>query len=309
MIVHRGYEGLNPSEPVVTAGIFDGVHRGHMALLERLVLRAGERGGESVVITFSPHPRLVLTEEREKQVYLTTTDEKRVLLEKCNIGHLVIIDFTPGFSLISAEEFIRNILAEKIGAKHLVIGYDHHFGRDACGDYMMIRSLAEFSGFTVEQVGGVMSGDLVISSSLIRRALTEGRINDANDWLGHCYQLGGKIVEGRGLGRLLGFPTANIMPGDSHKLIPADGVYAVEVILDAETYPGMLSIGHNPTINKGKKLKTIEVHLVNFKGEIYGKEITIIFRHRLRDEIAFDTTVQLIRQIERDRQETLRLLS
>lgn len=309
MIVHRGYEGLNSLKPVVTAGIFDGVHRGHRALLERLVLRAGQRGGESVVITFSPHPRLVLTEDKVKQVYLTTTDEKRLLLEKYNIGHLVIIDFTPGFSRISAEEFIRNILTEKIGTKHLVIGYDHHFGRDAGGDYEMIRGLAESSGFTVEQVGQVMSGDLVISSSLIRRALTDGRIEDANYWLGHSYQLSGQVVEGRGLGRLLGFPTANIMPGDSHKLIPADGVYAVEVILDAETLPGMLSIGHNPTVNKGVKSKTIEVHLINFTGEIYGKEMTVIFRHRLRDEIAFDNTGQLIRQIERDRQETLRLLS
>lgn len=309
MIVHYGYEGVKPVRPVVTSGIFDGVHRGHKALLEVLVSRAEEMVGESVAITFSPHPRLVLPGEGEKQVCLTTPDEKITLLEECNIDHLVIMEFTVAFSRMGAEEFLSTILAGKIGTKHLVIGYDHHFGRDAGGDYEMIKRLAETSGFTVEQVEGVKEDDAVISSSLIRGALLEGRLDEANRRLGYSYRLGGIIVKGRRLGRSLGFPTANIMPGDRHKLIPADGVYAVEVILGSVTYPGMLSIGYNPTVSRGERNRSIEVHIFNFEGNIYGNQITVLFHHRLRDEIRFDTTEELIRQIELDRKRTLSLLS
>ncbi len=309
MTVHYGYEGVRLLRPVVTSGIFDGVHRGHKALLEVLVSRAREMQGESVAITFSPHPRLVLPGEGLKQVCLNTPAEKITLLEECHIDHLIILEFTAEFSRMGAEEFIGSILAGKFGTKHLVIGYDHHFGRDAGGDYEMIKRLAGASGFTVEQVEGVREDDSVISSSIIRGALLGGRLDEANRKLGYFYRLGGSVVKGRRLGRSLGFPTANIMPGDRHKLIPADGVYAVEVILGPATYPGMLSIGYNPTVSRGERKRSIEVHIINFEGNIYGREITILFRHRLRDEIRFETTEELKRQMELDRDWALRLLS
>jgi len=309
MIIHYGYNDVNLIRPVVTSGIFDGVHRGHRALLDNLVMRAEETGGESVVITFSPHPRLVLSEAKTKPVYLTTLEEKRQLLEKCRIDHLIVIDFSLEFSRMGADEFIRKILVEKIRARYIVIGHDHHFGRDAEGSFDLIKHYTGSPDLIIEQVTGVRSDDTIISSSLIRGYLLEGRLDEANMLLGYSYSLGGTIVEGRQMGRSLGFPTANIMPDDKYKLIPGDGVYAVEVRLGTDTHPGMLSIGTNPTVNKGVKIRTIEVHILNFEGNIYGMGIDVIFRYRLRDAIRFDNTGQLARQMELDRQMTLQLLS
>lgn len=309
MVIHYGYNNLAFTAPVVTSGIFDGVHRGHRALLDILARRAEETGGEFVVITFSPHPRLVLSEGSAKPVFLSTPGEKIRLLEACRADHLVIIDFTPEFSRMSAVEFFRKILVEKIRASYFIIGHDHHFGNNAAGSFEMIKRFTGPSALRIEQVPGVRQGNIVISSSLIRGLLLEGRLEEANSLLGYSYTLGGRIVEGRKLGRSLGFPTANIMPDDEYKLIPGEGVYAVEVKLGNVTHRGMLSIGTNPTVNRKAQTMSIEVHIFDFGDSIYGMDIDVTFRYRLRDNVRFADTGQLARQMELDRQNALKLLS
>ena len=309
MIVHEGYEKLHLISPVVTLGIFDGVHRGHMALLECLVSRAREENGESVVITFSPHPRLVLDQNKNNLSFLTTMEEKKALLEKVNVDHLIIIEFSTRFSNIPACDFIKDILVEKIGTKHLIIGYNHHFGRKGEGDFNTIKICSEELGFKLEQVQGYHSEEGAISSSSIRDALSKGNLDDANRWLGYSYSVSGTIIEGRKIGRTIGFPTANIKPDFQYKLIPGNGVYAVEVRLDDQIFPGMLSIGSNPTDNDDIRLKSIEVHILNFDKDIYGRKITVVFRKRLRDEKKFENLKQLTEQMSQDKQDTLRLLT
>jgi riboflavin kinase/FMN adenylyltransferase len=309
MIIHEGYENLNLVAPVVTLGIFDGVHRGHMALLDCLVSRAREENGESVVITFSPHPRLVLENNNSNLFFLTTIEEKKKLLENANVDHLIIIEFDNQFSKISACDFIKDILLEKIGAKHLIIGYNHHFGRKGEGDFNTIKECSEALGFRVEQVQGYHTEEGTISSSSIREALSKGKLDDANNWLGYSYSVSGTVIEGRKIGRSIGFPTANIKPDSQHKLVPCNGVYAVEVKLDEKVYPGMLSIGSNPTVNTDAGFRSIEVHIFNFDKDIYGERISVIFRKRLRDEKKFDNIEQLTEQMEHDKQDTLRLLN
>ena len=309
MIIHEGYENLNLVSPVATLGIFDGVHLGHRALLDRVVLKAKEEKSESVVITFSPHPRLVLEKNNINLSFLTTTEEKIVLLAKANVDHLIMIKFTPEFSNIPACDFLKDILVGKIGTKYLVIGHDHHFGRRGEGDFNTVRHCAKDLDFTVEQVEGYHTEDGMISSSLIRGALLNGNIEEANNWLGYPYAITGQIIEGRKLGRKIGFPTANIKPSSEHKLIPANGVYAVEVQLDNKKMQGMLSIGTNPTVNADVNFRSIEVNILNFDEEIYGRIITVIFRKKLRDEKKFRNLDELAEQIGRDKRETLGFLT
>jgi len=309
MIIHKGYETLDLVKPVVTIGIFDGVHRGHKALLDRLVSCSKEVNGESVVITFSPHPRLVLDKDSATLTFLTTMEEKIVLLEKANVDHLIIIEFNKAFSIIRACDFIKDVLVEKIGTKHLIIGYNHHFGRSGEGDFNTIKLCTESLDFKVELVQGFHSEEGTISSSSVREALLQGRLEEANKLLGYSYTVSGTVVEGRKIGRTIGFPTANIQPDYQHKLIPCNGVYAVEVQIDGLIYPGIMSIGSNPTVNTDTGLRSIEVHIINFKKDIYGRAISVIFRKRLRDEIRFDSTTQLTEQMELDKQYAIRLLT
>jgi len=309
MIIHEGYENLNLIAPVATLGIFDGVHRGHKALLDCLVKRAKEANGESVVITFSPHPRLVLENNNINLSFLTTMEEKKVLLEKADIDHIIVIEFTKKFSKIPACDFLKDILVKKIGTKHLIIGYDHHFGRSGEGDFGTIKLCAEELEFRVEQVQGYHTEEGAISSSSIRDALLKGKIDVANSWLGYSYSVSGTVIEGRQLGRTIGFPTANIKPDSRYKLIPANGVYVVEVRLEDKLYPGMLSIGSNPTVNDDNSFRSIEVHILDFDNDIYGQNISVIFRKKLRDEKKFDNLKQLMEQMGHDKEDTLRLLT
>jgi len=293
----------------VTLGIFDGVHRGHRALLSNLVSRAREANGESVVITFSPHPRMVLLNDQSELMFLTTMKEKQVLLEGAEVDNLIILDFNKDFSMMPACDFVKKILIDKIGTKHLLVGYNHHFGRRGEGNFNTILQCSESFDFKVEQVQGFHTEDGEISSSVIRKKLSEGSLDAAKSMLGYEYSLSGEVVAGKQLGRSLGFPTANINPDDKHKLIPANGVYAVEVIIKGKEYNGMLSIGTNPTVNDRSADRSIEVNILNFEKDIYGENITIIFKKRLRDEIRFNNVTELTRQMEKDKQETIRLLS
>jgi riboflavin kinase/FMN adenylyltransferase len=309
MVIHYGYDNLNLVATVATLGIFDGVHRGHIALIECLIKRAHELNGESAVITFSPHPRLVLDPLNTNLSFLTSMEEKIVLLENAKIDHLIIIHFTEQFSQIRACDFIRDILVQKISAKHLVIGYDHHFGRKGEGDFNTIKQCSEQNNLTVEQAQGFETEEGAISSSSIREALLKGKIDEANSWLGYNYTISGTVIEGQRIGRTIGFPTANIKPSFRYKLIPCNGVYAVEVKTDNEIYPGMMSIGSNPTVNSDVTFRSIEVHILNFEKDIYGGNISVSFRKRLRDEKKFNSLTELTDQMKLDKVDTLRLLT
>ena len=309
MIIHEGCENLKLTSPVVTLGIFDGVHRGHRTLLSSLVSKAAEANGESVVITFSPHPRLVLSKDQANLSFLTTMKEKQKLLESEGINHLIILDFNAEFSRIDACDFVKEVLVNKIGTRHLLVGYNHHFGRKGEGDFNTIVKCSRSFDFKVEQVQGFHTEEGAISSSVIRRALTDGRLDTANNMLGYSYSLSGNVVSGRQIGRSIGFPTANINPDDKNKLIPGNGVYAVEVLIEEEVWPGMLSIGTNPTVNEDLSIRTIEVNIINFENDIYGKPITVLFRKRLRDEKKFTNTDDLAKQMEIDKEDSIRHLS
>ncbi len=309
MIIHDGCENLKLTSPVVTLGIFDGVHRGHRTLLSSLVSKAGEANGESVVITFSPHPRLVLSKDQANLSFLTTMKEKQKLLEKEGISHLIILDFNAEFSRINACDFVKEVLVNKIGTRHLLVGYNHHFGSKGEGDFNTIVKCSRSLDFKVEQVQGFHTEEGAISSSVIRRALTDGNLDTANNMLGYPYPLSGNVISGKKIGRSIGFPTANINPDDKNKLIPGNGVYAVEVLIKEDVYPGMLSIGTNPTVNENSSIRSIEVNIINFEKDIYGKEITVLFRKRLRDEKKYMNLNDLAKQMEIDKEDAIRLLS
>jgi riboflavin kinase / FMN adenylyltransferase len=309
MKIHNGYEKLKLERPVVTLGIFDGVHRGHSSLLQQLVSRAKEINGESVVITFHPHPRLVLDKNNTKLSFLSTKEEKIILLGKAGVDHIILIDFTLEFSKIDACSFVRDILVGKIGTRHLILGHDHHFGHKGEGNYQTIQDCASSMGFMVEQVTGFSLAERTVSSSIIRDALINGRLDEANILLGYNYSLKGSVVTGKKIGRKIGYPTANIYPSWQYKLTPGNGVYAVDVLIDNDKLPGMLSIGTNPTVNKDEGKRSIEVNIFNFNEVIYGKEIEVVFRYRIRDEKAFDSLGKLAEQMKKDREEALRLLS
>ena len=308
MITHHGYKNLSLKNPVVTMGIFDGVHRGHRFLLDSLVARAGETGGESVAITFNPHPRMVLNKGAKDLFFLSTIAEKQMLLEESGLDHLLIVEFTRDFSRIKACDFVDQILVKEIGTRYLIVGHDHHFGHRAEGDYNTVEHCAVSAGFMVEQVEGFRTPEGTLSSSMIRDALLKGRIDDANRWLGYSYSVEGSVVEGRKIGRKIGYPTANIDPSDRYKLIPGDGVYAVEIRIDDKLLKGMLSIGKNPTVNRKAAKRSVEVNIFDFTNDIYGKEIEVIFRQRLRDEKKFSSTDELAQQMEKDKAMAMQVL-
>ncbi|HOF20788.1 MAG TPA: bifunctional riboflavin kinase/FAD synthetase [Bacteroidales bacterium] len=308
MEIHYSHENLQIADPFVTIGIFDGVHTGHMAIINRLVSYSRECRGESVVITFDPHPKLVLGDVGEGISYLSTMDEKKALLAAAGTGHLVIMEFTREFSRVSAGEFVNDVLAAKLGTRHLVIGHDHHFGYRGAGNYSTVREYAARAGIAVEQIEGIVSDGAVISSSRIRSALASGRLNDANRWLGYSYSLRGTVVRGRKIGRKLGFPTANIKPSDRYKLIPANGVYAVEIRIEGMQLTGMLSIGTNPTVSRDQGTRSVEVNIFDFDRDIYGSELEIVFRYRMRDEVKFSGRDELARQMRKDMDNALKLL-
>jgi riboflavin kinase/FMN adenylyltransferase len=308
MKIHYGYNDLQLRNPVVTMGTFDGVHLGHRLVLERLIKRAQEAGGESVVITFYPHPRQVLAGSDTPIPLLSTPSEKARLLGEAGVDHLIVISFDHQFSNREACSFVEEVLAGRIGARHLIVGFNHHFGRRGEGDFVSIRECAEKFSLTVEMIDPLISQGQIVSSSVIRDALAGGMTALANELLGYSYTIDGIIVEGKKLGRKIGFPTANIKPENGEKLIPKDGVYAVEVIIKNEKHKGVMSIGYNPTVETDRKERTIEVNIFDFENEIYNLPVTIIFRNRLRDEMKFESLASLAEQITLDKKRALDLL-
>ena len=295
--------------PVVSIGIFDGVHSGHASIMKRVVDKAAAMEGEPVIVSFWPHPRMVLGNTSQELKYLTTLQEKRTLIEQQGIQHFFVIPFTYEFSRIPACEFVKEYLVERLGMRHLVFGFNHHFGKNREGNYGNLRECAELYGFSIEQMNPVFSGEEQVSSSLIRDCLGKGTIEAANRLLGYPYFLEGKIVGGKQIGRILGFPTANISLGDPHKLVPVTGVYAVEVVISKEVFSGMMNIGFRPTLDRTGEGKTMEVHILNFEENVYNHDIQIRFVSRLRDEQHFNSMDELKSQLILDRERTLEILS
>lgn len=306
---YLGHKGFRSDKPVVTTGMFDGVHRGHRILLDSVIDKAKLLGAESVVVTFNPHPRIVLSENNSSLRCLTSLDEKSQLMEEAGIDKLLVIPFSHELSRMAACDFVKKYIVDIIGAKHLILGHDHHFGYGGHGNAITINECSGSYSFTVERMKALKEGNRIISSTTIRELLSEGSLELANKLLGYSYLLKGKVVEGKKIGRLLGYPTANIDPDYSFKLIPADGVYAVEVILDSVIFKAMLYIGPRPTIESEKGRRTIEVNIFDFNDDIYGKDITVSFKHRLRSDRKFSSREKLLAQIEEDKAESLRLLS
>lgn len=291
---------------VVTSGTFDGVHVGHQKILSRLRETAEKNGGETVVITFWPHPRLVLHPEDTSLKLLNTFEEKAALLKAQGIHHLVRIPFTKEFSQLSSEEFITQIIVNTIGTRKLVIGHDHHFGKNREGSFEQLLADGPKYGFEVEEIPRQDIDHVGVSSTKIRMALEEGDIDTATHFLGNFYSLTGRVVMGDKLGRLLGYPTANIEVDTAYKLIPADGIYAVTVDHANKRYKGMLYIGNRPTVNGVKR--NIEVNLFDFAQDIYGESLTVHFHKLIRGDIKFNDLEALKAQLHLDKIAAMKIL-
>lgn len=308
MQIYRDLEEFPRLEkPIVTIGTFDGVHLGHQKILSRLKDIANQANGEVVVLTFHPHPRKVLFPNQNDLQLLSSLDEKVKLLSQHGVQHLVIHPFTKEFSQMEHTTFIEEILVKKLGVHSLVIGYDHQFGHDRKGSFKELAELAPSYGFKVEEIPEQDIDEVAISSTRIRKALFHGDIKDAAHLLGYDYQITGRVEKGKQLGRTLGFPTANLLPLDKDKLVPAMGVYAVLVEVKGETYKGVLSIGNRPTFDNGER--SIEVNIFNFDGDIYNELVTLTFKDFLRGDIKFDSAADLIVQMNEDKAKSLELLS
>lgn len=304
------YEGIerfpNLHFPVVTSGTFDGVHVGHQKILARVGEVARSNSGETVLITFWPHPRLVLQQGSDSLKLLSTFEEKASYLKKSGVDFLVKIPFTKAFSQLTSEEFIQKILVEKIRTKKLVIGYDHRFGKNREGSFDYLKANEANYGFEVEEIPKQEIEDVGVSSTKIRKSLEDGNIHIANEYLGRPYSLAGKVYPGNRIGRSLGFPTANITLSDSYKLVPGDGAYAVEVIHKVHLYQGMLNIGYRPTVDGISKV--IEVHMFDFDGDLYGHTLRIFFIDRIRNEQKFDSLEALKAQLGEDKETAKKIL-
>jgi riboflavin kinase/FMN adenylyltransferase len=288
---------------VVTTGTFDGVHLGHLKIINRLRKIAKAIDGETVLLTFSPHPRIVLFSDNSLKL-ISTKSEKIDLLRKAGIDHLIIHPFSREFSRLSSVEFVRDILVNKLGTSRLVIGYNHHFGRNREGSFEHLREFGPLYGFQVEEISAQDVEEVSVSSTKIRKALESGDVKTARAYLTHDFCLSGIVVKGNHLGHKIGFPTANIKVMDSHKLIPANGVYAVRVLVRGKEYKGMLNIGIRPTIDDSDK--TIEVHIIDFDEEIYGEDVLVFFIEWVREEQKFESLDALKNQLIRDRIEVLK---
>jgi len=308
MIIHEGLSKFNiPDNPVVTIGTFDGVHLGHRKILQRVCNIAETANGTSVIITFWPHPRLVLYPEETDLKLLNTFQEKAKLLQDFGIDHLIKIPFTESFARLTSQEFIIKILVKAIGTKKLVIGYDHRFGKDREGRFQHLVDNAINYGFEVEEIPRQEVDNIGISSSKIRKALFEGEIENANKFLGRPYNISGQVVKGDQIGRNMGFPTANIQVNDPFKLIPSVGIYAVKVEISGEDFKGMLYIGSRPTLKRS--MQSIEVNIFDFDKNIYNEKINIFFYSQLRKDAKFDNLDQLKVQLEKDKIAATHLLN
>ncbi|MEL7271253.1 MAG: bifunctional riboflavin kinase/FAD synthetase [Bacteroidota bacterium] len=290
----------------VTIGTFDGVHIGHRSILERLINSAKSAGLRSTVLTFFPHPRMVLQKDTSIKL-LNTLEEKKAILKDLGLDYLVIHPFTKEFSRLSALEFTRDVLVNTLQCKKVVIGYDHRFGRNRNANIQDLVSFGSTLDFAVEEIPAQEIDEISVSSTKIRNALSEGDVETANAFLSYPYTLMGIIAKGKGLGREFGFPTANLQIAEDYKLIPKNGAYVVKGVLDDTVHYGMMNIGFNPTVSGEKQ--SIEINFFDFDGDLYGKKVSVALLHRLRDEHKFGSTDELREQLKKDKQKSIQLIT
>ena len=301
MKIVREFENYTENTPkVLSLGMFDGVHFGHISIINLLKSVAQENNLETAILTFWPHPRKVFNPNDEIKL-LNTLNEKLNLLENANLDVVFLKSFDENFRNLTGEEFVRQILVQKLNVKHIIIGHDHVFGKNKSGNFELLQKLSKELDFVVQQLDAVKEGEFNISSTKIRNCLANGNIIGANKMLGYHYSVSGKVIDGKKLGRTIGYPTANIEV-DELKLLPKKGAYIVEVYVKNKFYKGMLSIGTNPTVN-GEKL-TVEVYILDFNEDIYGEEITVKFRDFLHEEIKFESLEKLIERLDEDKRLT-----
>ncbi len=289
------YKNETPS--VITIGTFDGVHIGHKAILKRLVTSAKKEGLHSILLTFFPHPRMVLQKDASLQM-LTTLSEKKALLEKTGLDHLVVHPFTKQFSRLTAVEYVRDLLVNKLHAKKIIIGYDHRFGRNRTANIVDLKEMGLTYGFEVEEISVQELDDVAVSSTKIRTALKEGDITTANKYLGYPYMITGTVVKGKGIGTTWNYPTANLQPAETYKLIPKNGVYITQAEIEGTLKYGITSIGTNPTI--GGKTRTIETFFLDTEANLYDQPLQLEFLKFIRNEATFETVDKLKEAIKSD---------
>lgn len=290
-------------ESIVTIGTFDGVHLGHQKIINKLIGIANEERLQALVLTFFPHPRTIVQEDASIKL-INTIDEKAGLMKSYGVDHLVVKAFTKEFSRLTALEYVRDVLVNKLHVKHIIVGYDHHFGRNRTANINDLKEYGAFYGFKVTEIDAHEVGDVAVSSTKIRAALTKGDIITANHFLGYNFMLTGLVVKGQGLGKTIQFPTANLKIEESYKLIPKKGVYLVQSVIDAQLVYGMMNIGTNPTVSDADKI-SVEVFFFDFDQSIYGQVLIIQLLDRIRDEIKFPKIEDLKLQLESDSQKAI----
>ena len=300
MTIHHGIDDATIRRPVATIGSFDGVHRGHLGVLEALKGAARRVDGESVVITFDPHPREVLYPLERKPGLLTTLPEKAMILERAWVDHLVVLEFTAGLGALEYADFVRRVLVEALGIRGLVVGHDHRLGRGRAGNLESLQRLAGEYRFFLYRCPVIETGDAGVSSTRISDALARGNVRLANALLGYRYSLAGEVVTGNQLGRRIGFPTANLRVEDDRKCLPAPGVYVVDAVVDGDSTGGLLNVGTRPTVSTSGAL-SVEVHLLDFHRDIYGQRLSVSLVDRLREERKFEHVEELRQQLEQDK--------
>jgi len=298
--VYRSLDEFSVNKPIVTIGTFDGVHLGHQKVIDNLKSIATEIGGETVLFTFYPHPRLVVNPNDDSLRLLTSLNEKIKKLEAVGVHHLVVFPFTQSFARLSYEEFVRSVLVDQMHVHTLVVGHDHRFGHNREGGYERIKTLADSLNFSVLRIEALSVENTDVSSTKIRDSLFNGAIAEANHFLGSPYTLSGTVTAGKQLGRTIGYPTANVVVDDSHKLVPATGVYAARVLVMGACYNAMLNIGFRPTISQQADSRTIEVHLFDFSGDLYQQGIEVQMFERIRNEQKFESVQHLQQQLRTD---------
>lgn len=325
-IYHNLSEFTKLNNAIVTIGTFDGVHYGHQKIIKQLVAKAKSDHGESVILTFFPHPRLIIDPENQDLKMINTINEKAEILKSLGVDHLIITPFTRDFSNLLPDDYIKNILVNHIGTKHIIIGYDHRFGKDRTGNLADLKAAGNHFGFSVEEIMEQDIHDVAVSSTKIRQAILDGDVSLAADYLGYSFSIFGRVIKGDKIGRTIGFPTANIFVEETYKLIPGDGIYAVtvemkvgssELRVDAlesssfnfqpSTFKGMAYIGQRPTING--MTRNIEVNIFDFNQEIYGQDIKMNFLKFLRHDVKFTGLDALKVQLQKDKEDTLNYFS
>ncbi|NJB36405.1 bifunctional riboflavin kinase/FAD synthetase [Croceivirga sp. JEA036] len=299
------FEFTTQERTAITIGTFDGVHIGHRKILERLINNAKSTGTKSLVLTFFPHPRMVLQKDANIKL-LNTLEEKQYILKQSGLDYLIIHPFTQKFSRLTALEFVRDVLVNQLKAKNVVIGYDHRFGRNRNANIKDLIGFGEIYDFDVEEIPVQEIEDVSVSSTKIRKALEEGDIETANSYLGYAYLLTGTIVRGKGIGRQIGYPTANVHIAETYKLIPQNGVYIIKSTINNKTVYGMMNIGFNPTVDGNEK--SIEVHFFDVEGDLYGQKIQLHLLKKIRNEQKFDSLEALTSQLKEDQETSLMYL-